>query len=198
MPLESVKLNASHLDSQDAFEPQRSNNAILRIYGNPDPSQGGGGGGGQSDNPDILELSLNTFPVPKRSQETVEIHWLNEVRKYAGKATYEDLTVEFNQYVDRDVADALWAWYELVQSSKGENDGRIGLARDYKKQGDVILFGPDGSNGRGYDVIGIFPSNLDPGDIDMSSSEVQQVSVTFSIDKIRYRGTDIGALGDQG
>ena len=193
MALDGITKNMSFEDKggERTFEPQRQNNAILRIE--DIPGEGGGPGG-------PLELALRTFPAPKSSHNVVEDNFLNEIRKFAGKRTYEDMSVEYRSFVNRDTLAILSRWYGQVQNVGGDDvgaginngpqeDGAIGLASQYKKQADVIQVGPNFQFERTHEIFGMWPSNLDPGDFDMSGSELVAISVTFTIDKVRYIGS---------
>ena len=76
------------------FEPQRSNNAVLIIEG-LGPEQ-------------LLSLSLNTFPLPKQQNGSIELDYLNEKRKVAGKVTIDDMDVQYKDWVDKETAKILW------------------------------------------------------------------------------------------
>lgn len=192
MPLSDI-LGATHLtnpgNERGRYEPQRGNNAIIRfnnVPGNSDSQRGDAG---------PLELSLQTLPAPKSSHNVVEHHWFNEVRKYAGKRTYDDLTVEYRNFVSPDIAAILQRWYGQCQGVGGEDvaadllpNGAIGYASDYKKNGESVLFGPDGTRQRVFEVLGAWISQADFGDFDMSNDDLVNVSVTITIDKYRYLG----------
>lgn len=193
MAIEGLELSASHLRGKDQFEPQRSNNAMLVIDGLP----------GEQGDSKFVELAINTFSLPKSNHNPTEIHWLNRVFKYAGKRVYDDLTLELNQYVDRDIAAILYAWYAQVQGDKGPIaqgisdpllDGALGLARDYKKDADIFLYPPNALTGemvRAYELEGVWPQSVDGGEIDMSSDEPVRMSINLSIDQMRYLGNNV-------
>jgi len=164
MPL--ALLNADHVGEQ-GFEPQRVNNALMYISGL---------GGSE----DVLTLSLNSFPIPKRTIGILEVGYLNDKRKFAGNPVYDDLSVIFKDYVDAETARLLWKWNYLVHNPE---NGKTGLARSYKKQGWVHLLSPEGSIERIYDLVGIWPSGFDGGDADMMGEDTMNITVTITIDK---------------
>jgi len=173
-------LFANHIGARGGnHEPQRQNNALLYITGLNSAVQGGGQGSGGQD--DVLLLSLRTFPVPKRQVGIVEIGYLNEKRKFAGNPTYDDLSVVYQDYVDRQVHSVLWKWNYLVHNPE---NGQTGLARDYKMAGWVSLFSPEGTIERRLDLVGIWPNSYDPGDIDMDGEDALRVTMGLVIDKV--------------
>lgn len=167
-------LSAAHISAQaGAFEPQRGNNALLRIYGLLDDAPGPKG-------ESVLTLSLQSFPLPSVTVEPQEVFWVNEKRKVAGMVNFEDLEVIYKDFVDAGTAQILKKWHEQVYNPA---NGKIGLARDYKKTGLIEMFAPDGSYSRYYSVQGMWPSMYNPGTVDMTSGEPVLITVTLVIDK---------------
>jgi len=167
-----MALNDMTANFLDQKEVQRNNNALLTIDG-------------VMNNGSPLQLAVESFPIPKTTLSTIEAPLLNESRKYAGKPTFDDLSVVFKDLIEVDIAGAINAWFQTVYDSK---TGKIGFARNYKRQGTAELLGPDGSNtGRVYELRGVFPIAFDPGDIDMSGGDYVKINLTLSIDKTRLR-----------
>jgi len=154
------------------FEPQRVNNAVIRIDGL--------GGAGIDDN--FLVLSVSSFPLPKVNNNPIEVGYLNEKRKFAGNPTFDDLSVVFNDYIDVGTAALLMRWRYSVYNPE---TGTIGLASQYKKRGDVTLFAPNGVDryDRVYELVGVWPSQYDPGEIDHEGEGVVKITLTLTIDK---------------
>lgn len=172
MPIKD--LTSAHLAAQSGmFEPQRGNNALLRIY---DLRGDISGAKGES----ILTLSLQSFPLPTVTVEPLETFWVNEKRKIPGMVTFEDMEVVYKDFVDVGTAHVLKSWHEQVYNPY---TGKIGLARNYKKEGMVELFAPDGSFSRYYSLQGVWPSTFNPGTIDMTSAEPVVITMTLVIDK---------------
>lgn len=158
------------------YEPQRVNNALLNIVmggnNNPNATQGA--------RDDDLTLSLDTFPIPKDSNGIIEAGYLNEKRKFAGNPIFDDLSVVYKDFVDRQTAKILRRWrYEVYDPETG----KIGLASQYKKKGWVSLFAPNGEFLRSIELIGVWPSAMDPGDIDMAGEDILRITMTLTIDK---------------
>ena len=170
-------LNADFMGpSSGGYEPQRVNNALMTFQG-PFTVEGKAVGSGGDDE---LTLALDTFPVPKDSNGIIEAGWLNEKRKFAGLPIFDDLSVVYKDFVDRDTARMLRAWRYSVYNPE---TGKIGLASDYKKTGWTSLFAPNGAYVRSYELIGAWPSAMDPGDIDMAGEDIIRITMTITIDK---------------
>jgi hypothetical protein len=153
------------------YEPQRQNNIYIFIDG--------------LDADEALKLALVSFPLPKVTNNVIEVPHGNETRKFAGKPTFEDISVVLNDNVDNDVSDKLIAWRKKVYN---EQTGQIGWARDYWKPGKVYAYGPDGRVTRKWHLQGIWPSGYDPGDADQSSDDVVKITMTLTINKAWYEG----------
>ena len=110
----------------------------------------------------------------------IEVNYLNEKRKFAGIASFDDLSVIFVDYVDKETAAILQRWFAQTYNA---DTGQVGMAKDYKKEGKVIQYSPDGQIEREYDIQGMWISAIDPGDADMASEDVLRVTCTFTIDK---------------
>ncbi len=151
----------------DAHEPQRVNNIALRFA--------------ELDGADILELAVESFPLPKRSIGIIEAGHLNEKRKFAGNPIYEDMSIVFKDLVTANVAGIIESWWKLVHDSE---TGRTGFATAYKKSGYAILYAPDGSLERKWKITGAWPSAFDPGDADMTGEDFIRINLTLTLDKV--------------
>lgn len=162
-------INAQHLaPALGFFEPQRAFSWVLEIALDDVGDQ------------ILIMQSLESFGAPKESNDTIELHHGNEVRKVAGKATFEDLTLVVKDFVDSKTAMAVAKWRRLVYNPE---TGSIGLARDYKKSADLAMFAPDLSSVRVWKLYGVWPKDVDYGTLDMTSSDKVTVSLTLSIDR---------------
>ena len=160
-----ITLLANHVGSE-RWEPQRVNNALLHfsdLVGDDD-----------------LVLALSSFPLPKVTNGIIEVGFVNERRKFAGLPTFDDLSVVYKDYVDKGTADILWKWRKLVYDPK---TGKIGLKSVYAKDGFAELFAPNGEFVRRYELIGCWPSGMDPGDADLAGEDTINITATITIDK---------------
>ena len=162
------------------WEPQRSNNAILYVTNvNFAP-----GLAWES----TLKFALASFSLPKNETQPSMIPYLNEVRKFAGSTMFADINVTFHDYVERQVASMLWAWRYKIHDPR---TGLRGLKADYARQGYIDQFAPDGTRACRYEIMNIWPGNIDCGEIDMASDEPIRIGVTFVCDKV-YPTDDSG------
>jgi len=150
-------------------EVQRASNALLRIAGL-------GRFGDEND----ITLALSNFALPKVTNNPIEVGYLNETRKFAGRPVFDDLSVVCKDYVNVPVAKMLLGWRSLVYNAA---TGVIGMAASYKKQGLITLYGPDGKSEREYLLHGIWPQGLDLGEADMNGDDVVSLTLTLTYDK---------------
>ena len=158
-------VSADHIAAQKgAFEPQRKNNFSVNF------TVGG----------KLIKQALDSFPWPKEETPPIEINFGNEKRKVAGVATYENLELVLKDFADQPVMGELLKWRRKVYDPA---TGKIGLAKDYKEQGEVVMFAPDGTLERKWKLHGMWPSKVDTGGGDMNANEPNKISVTITIDK---------------
>lgn len=165
-------LTSSHIGQfAGGFEPQRGNSFSFEV---DVPLSGG---------KQLLRLALASAFIPKYESETFMIDYLNEQVQFAGKPKPAgEGTIKFHDYVDQNVRNALLSWYYMVYNP---SNGAVGLASQYKRDGYIILFGPDGSNTRLWKLKGCFPSMVDLGG-EVSYTEGNKavdISLTIKYDK---------------
>ena len=166
----SLPHTAGHIAaSAGGYEPQRKNNFMLYLT----PK-----GGGDSA---TIELSLSKFPFPKETTESQAIDYLNEQRKVAGKSTYEGFALALKDYVDQQTAQVIRGWRRAVFNPL---TGETGLAKNYKSDGFLHLFAPDGSSVRKWKLVGVWPSDFAMGEGDMTSAEPVEITCTLQVDYI--------------
>ena len=104
------------------------------------------------------------------------------LRKSPGKTSYTPIHLERGRTHDT----AFETWANKVYNPA---DGKVGWAKDYKVEGDLILFAPDGTKKRRWRLVGLWPKNVRMGEGDMTQSRANRIQVTFRVDKILYDGT---------
>lgn len=176
MSLGEIFMSANHIAAQGGgFEPQRRNNGALYItglepYGNV-PESGVG----------VVSLSLHMASFPTTQLDLIELPFLNQSRRVAGRANVEGMDVQVTDYVDKPTLNILLNWHLAVYDPL---TGRVGLARDYKKTAQYVLFGPSGGVSRSWTIEGIFPTHVNPGQLDMSDNSQNIVDVQLSVDRV--------------
>lgn len=157
-------LGASHLASE-GWEVQRQNNFEISIAGV----------GGRT-----LTLAVESGFLPAESNEIIELNYGNSKVKVAGIATFEDGTLTLKDAISQDIEGIVRDWRSQVYDPETD---RVGLAVNYKKQGRVIQYAPDGSMERTWKIIGAWPSNVNYGTLDYTASDKKTIELTITYDK---------------
>ena len=157
-------VSADHIGNT-SFEPQRKSNFTVRI---PIGST-------------LIQFSLDTFDFPKEANEVLKVNFGNEERKVAGRATYNNLNLVLKDFADQPVMQQILAWRRLVYNPA---NGAIGYASQYKRQGDAVWFGPDGSGSRRVTLVGAWPSSIDMGSGDMNGNDQNKITAVITIDRV--------------
>lgn len=126
MPKLSSLATNTLLQQDGAFEPQRESNFAVII---PGVDQG-----------DLLVLSVKSADVPGMNVVKKGIKYFNTTAFYAGALSpVENFTIEYHDYLDRDILAILARWHRKVYNP---DTGAIGFARDYKRDGSLFLLPP--------------------------------------------------------
>lgn len=128
-------------------------------------------------------IYLQKAARPSFKLEAPEVHHDQEVAYFAGKQTWEEITLEFyDATTPVDITTKLWDWVNTIVSLNG---GEMGVEppSGYKK--DVTLEMTDGK-GESIDtwvLYGAWPMSTNWNDIDYSSTDIQTISVTLKFDR---------------
>ena len=170
------RMSASHIAAaQGGYEPQRPNNFMVEL----EPPGG---------NQEVIEFSVFSCPFPVDATEVMRIPYINEERKVAGKTTMagDGMELVLVDYVDKQVLQTMRRWRQMVFDP---HTGRTGLAKDYKIDADLLLFGPEGSTERRWKLLGVWPSAMNTGEGSMErATDANKITVTLQVDLIWLDG----------
>jgi len=127
-----------------------------------------------------VELSVNSGNLPQNSLEVMTIPFMNESRKVAGKITVAETSLVIRDYIQPDTAQKVWDWFSQVADFQ---NGKIHYAATYKCDGEIITYDGEGQQHHSWKLVGCWPSAVDPGALDYSSSEQILITITLQIDK---------------
>ena len=172
-------VSANFIAGQDGkYEPQRTNQFALRVV---PPGFGG--------SEDILCRAVRAMPFPAIDIEPISIEFVNEVRFVAGRHKQSPIEITLYDFLgEQSVEEMLWEWIKLVYNpTPGPDEGKIGLAKDYKvEEAELIKFDPGGNQERRWILVNVWPCKWTPGKGDMATSDKMLMDVTFQCDKF-YR-----------
>jgi len=187
----SVILAATALANMNGnFSPQHVNNWSVEIHGLSSRASGPILNGSDS-----LTFSLARGFLPTIGADDVEIPFGNESVHVAGRVRYEGGTLEIRDYVDVDIQGVLADWYSVVYGGIRGVWGAVGVPKAYKRNADLLLAAPDGSSGRQWSLEGLWPVQMNFGNLDMASSEQVLVAVSMRYDRAQYMGNNPSVRG---
>lgn len=189
----AMKINLSdvsidHMIDDRAFEPQRTNHAYIQfdlsdlvdIHGRPVRALT------PTNMPTynattLLRLALTSSGMPSESSEVVSIRKGNEVIKFAGAVTYNDIDITVTDWIGADMENLISAWSGLRYNPV---TGMINPAHVYKKTGHIIQYSPDGEIIRSWVLKGAWVNSVNYGSYDRSSTGGERsISFTIHVDK---------------
>lgn len=187
---DSITRGAYHISNNTVeYNPQRKNNFTLIVQGlenlprvgSVDSSMGDLGANDLITNgQEQIVLALRTSDVPEITQNPIEINRGNSTIKFAGKPSFNTLTIEAYDYIGSDVKDTLLAWQNLSYNTKYDY---VGNAWSYKKDCQLLQLTPLGDLVRYWDIKGAWLQSVTPGNFSVDSGdEAQTVSAVLVYD----------------
>ena len=142
------------------FEPKLKNRYVMSIDGIPG-------------------YLIKTAARPSITFEEVELHHMNVKRYVKGKASWETIEITLYDPVVPSGAQAIMEWVRLHHESV---TGRDGYSDFYKKDIDIQVLGPVGDIVEQWKMKGAFITAANFNDLDFSSSDPIDISVTLRYD----------------
>jgi len=149
-------LNPGEINVQ-AFEPKVQNRFLLLMEG-------------------IESFMVRAISTPEFTDEVITLHHINSYQKIRGKRDWADMTMTLYDPISPSGAQQVMDWARLSYESV---TGRAGYQDFYKKQLTLQHLGPVGDIVGEWVIVGAFINNANFGDLDWSSSD--QVDITLSI-----------------
>ena len=174
-----IQLGSYHKIDHKEWEPQRTNNfevvfpsltGLSTIEQNiPLPANAN----------ELLTLSVKSVSYPEMSNDKLTVSYGNNSINFAGKPSYGDVTIVVNDFIGINTERILMAWSKRVYNPADET---IGWAVDYKRDGYLIEYSPDGTVARRTQLRGCFPGQVSPGDFSNDDNSIREISCTFYVD----------------
>jgi hypothetical protein len=142
------------------FEPKMKNRFIMEIGGIP-------------------SYLIKAGNRPNIQFEVVTLEHINLKRKLKGKGEWQDLEITLYDPIVPSGAQAVMEW---VRTSHESLTGRDGYADFYKKDIDIYMLGPVGDKIEQWKLKGAFISNAQFGDLDWTSNDPAEITLTLSYD----------------
>tara|TARA_R110001583_G_scaffold128973_1_gene280708 strand:- start:228 stop:716 length:489 start_codon:yes stop_codon:yes gene_type:complete len=142
------------------FEPKLKNRFVMEIAGVP-------------------AYMIKTANRPQISFEEVQLDHMNTRRWIKGKGVWQSLQITLYDPVVPSAAQAIMEWIRLSHESV---TGRDGYSDFYKKDVTFNVLGPVGDIVEEWQLKGAWVQDAQFGDLDFSSSEPVDITVTLRYD----------------
>lgn len=170
---------AYHMIGNDNWEPQRTNNFEIHIYGLDSLTSADKGLSMPSNAGKFLTLSTDSVGDLGVNIDALNVDYGNNRIHFAGKPDYSTISLSFNDFVGLETERIIAAWHKLVYNPKTQ---QIGRASVYKKPAHLLEFSPDGDYIKCWELRGCFPTSVSYTGYNQSSADIRKISVTLSID----------------
>lgn len=190
------QIGTYHLaDNPSLFEVQRNNNFEF-IVTDLDGIKQAGAIGTESNAyignaQEMLRLSVTKSSIPHFSQEVVAIKRGNSTLKYAGVPTFDEGTLEFNDFVGARTKEILMAWQNLSYDVDTEKVGSVSNPNtQYKKNCYLVEYTPDYRKIRTWVLYGCWISKLSEGEYSAEDVNKHAISATVQYDHAKIDLSD--------
>lgn len=173
------QFGAYHMIGVDEWEPQRTNNFEIHIYGLDALTSAHKGLKMPSNAGQFLTLATKDVGDLGISVDPISVDYGNNAVKFAGKPSYDSISINFNDFVGIETERIIAAWHRLVYDPQTQ---KVGRASAYKKSAHLLEFSPDGAYRKCWKLLGCFPTSVSYGGYDQGGGSVRNISVTLSID----------------
>lgn len=174
------KIGAYHMIGDDDYEPQRSNNFEVHIYGLDNlVTVDRNIKVDQAEAQDCLTLSAVSVGQISTDVGILEVPYGNTKVKFAGLPSISNSDIVYSDYIGKSTERIISAWHGLVFNPKTE---AIGRASNYKKPALLIETAPDGTASRVWQLQGCWPTSVQYGGYDYNNGSTRQITMTLAYD----------------
>lgn len=178
---------ASHLfiNTKNGFEPQRTNNFYMSISGLSNLRPAGGGDYSPkiramlNNMSDDITLSIKNGFTPKENISVLTVPYGNSEVKFAGRPTYDEGTIIWNDYYDKDIELILKAWQKAAYNAE---KGFVGDASNYKLTAIMTMCSPGYTVERSWRIHGCWLANVNGDDMGNEGNSIRTLSAQFVYD----------------
>lgn len=126
-----------------------------------------------------LTLLVKSFPLPKETTDVNTIDHFNQQIKLAGKTTFDGGELVIHDAIEFDVEMKFRQWRNSVYNA---SKGTVGYAADYKMNGLITEYSPNGESCRQWQLIGCWPSSVNYGELDYETGGYKDITATIVYD----------------
>lgn len=129
-----------------------------------------------------VSFMAKSSQLPGSSIGTVPMYYFGRELKFAGNRTFSDWTLQIVNDEDFSIRNAMETWSNAINSHLTNVRTPAGLNNfDYTVDATVTQFGKTGNTLKTYNIVGMFPTDIAPIDLDWGSNDsIEEYAVTFS------------------
>jgi len=128
---------------------------------------------------DFSEWMVQTSSRPTATINETEIQWMNTSKWVAGRSVWETLDITFIDAIGPSTSQKVMDWVRLCVE---HTTGKMGYASNYKQTVILKLLDPVGETVEKWTINGAFITTANFGDLDMSSDDLVNVTITIRYD----------------
>lgn len=156
-------LSPMHMSNERNYEVQRTNHFEVIFEGLSED----------------ITLAVSSASVPEITQEAISLAYGNSDVKVAGKLSFGDVSLVVKDFIVADIEKQCWEWRKLVGDPETM---KVGWAADYKKNGRLYQYGPDGTCVRTWRLKGCFPTSMSMSENSYDGSDKREITMAISVD----------------
>lgn len=134
----------------------------------------------------VPEHFVNVASRPNLEVEEIEINHLNAKTWIPGKASWQTITVTYLDVANAEMR-SLWNWLATVYDFTDPINLRQGERKDWNATGLLSMYSGCGDLIETWELQRTFPTAINFGDLDYSSSEIATIELTLRYSDVKYR-----------
>lgn len=123
---------------------------------------------------------------PNLSIEEVEINHLNAKTWIPGKASWNTISVSYYDAAHEEMR-SLWNWLATVYDYTDPINLSMGERRDWAATGILNMYDGCGTLLEGWELQNVWPTEVNFGDLDYSTSDIAEIELTLRYSDVRYK-----------
>lgn len=129
-----------------------------------------------------IRFKVRATSLPGDSVSSISVPYFGREIKVAGTRTFPDWSFTVINDENFQIRNNLELWMSQINSHVGNlRNGAAQSSLGYTTDGFVYQYGKDGSTLKVYNIIGAFPTDVSPIDLDWASGDqIEEFSVTFA------------------
>lgn len=134
----------------------------------------------------VPEYFVTVAGRPNLTIDETEINHLNAKTWIPGKASWNTITVTYLD-VAHDEMRSLWNWLATIYDFTDPVNLHMGEKRDWDATGLLNMYDGCGTLIEGWEMQHLWPTTIDFGEVDYSTSDIATISLTLRFSDVKYK-----------